>query len=123
MNSGEVTCVMRLACTRNWRDPRTGEWNQWQDLFWVRTYGSHARAASRYLRNGRAVAVQGYLSFHREPEKDMRFEIVAREIQFLDTKGPTSTNTGPQPPEEIIDEDQLTHTHSGPEIVAAGIAG
>jgi single-stranded DNA-binding protein len=124
MRSGEVTCVMRLVCTRHWRDPLTGEWNHWKDTFWVRTFGGHARAASRYLRDGRAVAVQGHLSYHHEPDQAKRFEIVASHLQFLGDTRPTSTSTSTHPntprEEEIIDEDNIVSTQEDTEIFATG---
>jgi single-stranded DNA-binding protein len=110
LRSGEVTCVMRLVCTRNWRDPLTGEWNHWNDTFWVRTFGGHARAASRYLREGRSVTVQGHLSYHHEPDQTKRFEIVASQMQFDATRQtPNSNSTHPEntQQEEIIDEDHI----------------
>jgi single-stranded DNA-binding protein len=105
---------MRLVCTRKWRNPRTGEWNRWTDTFWVRTFGGHARAASRYLKDGGSVAVQGHLSYHHEPDQTKRFEIVANQMQFLGDmrQTPNSNSTHPEKTqqEEIIDEDDITST-------------
>jgi single-stranded DNA-binding protein len=123
LRSGEVTCVMRLVCTRHWRDPLTGEWNYWNDTFLVRTFGGHARAASRYLRDGRAVAVQGHLSYHHEPDQAKRFEIVASHLQFLGNTRSTSTSTSTHPQtqdqEEIIDEDDITSARDDMEAITS----
>lgn len=120
LRSGEVTCVMRLACTCTGGTRRRASGTT---CFGVRTFGAHARAVSRYLRYGRSVAIQGHLSYHHEPDQDKRFEIVANQIQFLDQTTSKSTNPSTRQKEEIIDEDNINHRQSSPEMLAAGIVG
>lgn len=86
--AGQATCSLRLATSETWgtgeaRQERT-EWHS------VVLWGRQAELAKEYLAKGRLVYIEGRLQTRKWQDKDgndrYTTEVVAREIQFIDSK-------------------------------------
>jgi single-strand DNA-binding protein len=86
--SGNSICRMRVAVNARRRDA-AGEWAEKPNFFDVVVYGAPGENVARYMRTGRAVAVDGRLDWREWETKDGRraqaVRIVARTVQFLDS--------------------------------------
>ena len=87
---GAAVTTLSLATSESWKDKDTGmdqEKTEWHRVvLWRRL----AEIAGEYLKKGSKIYVEGQLQTRKwEQEGQTRYttEIVAREIQFLDSKG------------------------------------
>jgi single-strand DNA-binding protein len=85
--SGASVCHLRIAVNVRRRNA-AGEWGEKPNFFDVVVFGASGENIARYLRKGRAVAVDGRLDWREWETKDGRsaqaVSIVARTVQFLD---------------------------------------
>jgi single-strand DNA-binding protein len=85
--NGRAVTTFRIAVSRTWKDPNTGE--QQQDTQWVRvvTWAQLAEFCARYLARGRQVYVEGRLQTRTwdTPDGSRRFitEVVAQDVILL----------------------------------------
>lgn len=97
--SGQATCTLRVATSEMWG---TGEQRQerteWHNIvLWAR----QAELAKEYLAKGRLVYVEGRLQTRKWQDRDgndrYTTEIVAREIQFIDSRRNDGPAASPSP--------------------------
>ncbi|MGB9723954.1 MAG: single-stranded DNA-binding protein [Chloroflexia bacterium] len=85
--NGRAVTTFRIAVSRTWKDPSTGE--QQQDTQWVRivTWAQLAETCARYLTKGRQVYVEGRLQTRTwdTPDGSRRSitEVVAQDVILL----------------------------------------
>lgn len=84
--SGLCVCHLRVACNGR-RRTEDGGWAERPNYFDVSVFGPHGENSKRYLRKGRAVAIDGRLEW-REWEatgqpKRQSVSIIADTVQFL----------------------------------------
>ncbi len=95
-NGGAVTNVS-LATTESWRDRESGEQRdrtEWHRIVFFRRL---AEIAGEYLKKGSKVYIEGQLrtrQWEREGQKHYTTEIVANEMQMLDSRGEGGGNFG-----------------------------
>ena len=105
-NSGVSVCTFSVAVTRN-RANANGE--KLTDFFNIVTWRGVADTGGKYIKKGSKVAIAGYLQ-NRSSEKDgiTRYitEIVADELEFLNTKAKDATQGEYDAPEgfEVVEE-------------------
>jgi|TARA_Y100000031_G_C8253863_1_gene402014 single-strand DNA-binding protein len=88
-NGGAVTNI-NLATTQSWRDRESGEQNERTEWHRVVFFRRLAEIAGEYLRKGSKVYVEGSLrtrQWERDGQKHYTTEIVADEMQMLDSRG------------------------------------
>ena len=68
LGSGGSVCRLRLACNSR-RKGEGGTWEGKPNYFDVSVFGAQGESSYRYLKKGRAVAIDGRLDWH-EWEKD-----------------------------------------------------
>jgi single-strand DNA-binding protein len=127
-NGGAVTRIS-IATSQSWKDKDTGQMNERTEWHRVVFFRRLAEIAGEYLKKGSKVYVEGSLrtsSYDKEGQKHYSTEIVANEMQMLDSRGdamdgggggynqPQSTNTKPAtnsepsfdspPPEDFNDD-------------------
>ncbi len=89
--AGAAVANISLATSDTWRDKETG--NQQERTEWHRIvfFGRLAEIVSEYLRKGAKVYVEGRLQTRKWQDKEghdrYTTEIVANEMQMLDSKG------------------------------------
>jgi single-strand DNA-binding protein len=92
---GAAVTTLSIATSDSWKDRDTGEDQERTEWHRVVLWRRLAEIAGEYLKKGSKVYVEGQLQTRKwEQEGQTRYttEIIARDIQFLDSKG-TSTNT------------------------------
>ncbi|MEX2487960.1 MAG: single-stranded DNA-binding protein [Pseudomonadales bacterium] len=121
--SGDPVTNINLATSMSWRDRESGEQNERTEWHRVVFFKRLAEIAGEYLKKGSKVYVEGSLrtrQWEREGQKHYTTEIVANEMQMLDSRGgaPASSggdsekqstganqDFGPPPSEEDFDDD------------------
>jgi len=88
-NGGAVT-NFSVATSENWRDRASGEQQERTEWHNVVCFQRLAEIAGEYLRKGSKVYIEGSLrttSWEQDGQKRYRTEIMARELQMLDSRG------------------------------------
>jgi single-strand DNA-binding protein len=87
--SGGSVCELWVAVNSRRRDTTTGDWVEKPNYFDVVVYGAPGENVARHLHKGRAVAIDGRLSWREWETQDGRHaqavSVVARTVQFLDS--------------------------------------
>lgn len=122
MPNGNPVTNITVATTKNWKDRETGENRDRTEWHRVVFFNRLAEIVNEYLRKGSKVYLEGELrtrQWERDGQKHYTTEIVANEMQMLDSRGDMSSNTsapsgGPPrrsqneiepPPEDDFDDD------------------
>lgn len=117
---GAAVTTLSIATSDSWKDKDSGmdkERTEWHRVvLWRRL----AEIAGEYLKKGSKVYVEGQLQTRKwEQEGQTRYttEIIARDIQFLDSRGSANTSNQegaatkeerpPDVPESGIDDDDI----------------
>lgn len=80
---------LRLATTEQWRDRASGERREATEWHNVVCFGRTAEVAEQYLHKGSFVYVEGSLrtsSYEREGVKQYSTEVIARNVNMLDSR-------------------------------------
>jgi single-strand DNA-binding protein len=85
--SGLGVCNLRIACSTRRKNGSTGEWGDTPNYFDVTVWGAQGESAARFLKRGRAVAVDGRLEWREweaaDGKRRQAIGIVADVVQFL----------------------------------------
>jgi single-strand DNA-binding protein len=91
MPSGAAVANVRLATTDAWKDKNTGEQQERTEWHNVVFFARLAEIVGEYLKKGSKIYVEGRLQTRKWQGKDGQdrwsTEIVANEMQMLDSKG------------------------------------
>jgi len=100
--SGKSVTSFSVATTNRWKDQngQNQESTEWHNIV---LWGRQAELAKEYLAKGRQVYIEGRIQTRNYQDKDgvqrYRTEIIGQTMQFLDSKGgSTSDYTPPSPP-------------------------
>ena len=88
--SGGAVTNVSLAPTESWRDRESGEQRDRTEWHRVVFFRRLAEIAGEYLKKGSKVYIEGQLrtrQWEREGQKHFTTEIVANEMQMLDSRG------------------------------------
>lgn len=102
--SGSAVTNISLATSESWRDKQTGEQQERTEWHRVVFFNRLAEIAGEYLRKGSKVYVEGSLRTRKWQDQQgvdrYTTEIVANEMQMLDSRGDAAMGGGdysPQP--------------------------
>ena len=90
MPSGGAVTNVSVATSKSWRDRDSGEQKERTEWHRVVFFNRLAEIANEYLKRGSKVYVEGELrtrEWEREGQKHYTTEIVANEMQMLDSRG------------------------------------
>ncbi len=90
MPNGNAVTNVRMATSQTWRDRESGQQNERTEWHRVVFFNRLAEIAGEYLRKGSKIYVEGSLrtrQWEREGQKHYSTEIVADEMQMLDSRG------------------------------------
>lgn len=91
MPSGAAVTNVTIATSETWKDKQSGEMQERTEWHTVVFFNRLAEIAGEYLRKGAKVYVEGSLRTRKWQAKDgsdrYTTEIVASELQMLDSKG------------------------------------
>ena len=100
--SGSPVTNLRLATTDQWRDRATNELQERTEWHTVVCFARLAEIAGQYLRRGSKCYIEGRLQTRswedREGQTRYTTEVVARDMQMLDSRGDGSGGGGYAPP-------------------------
>ena len=92
-SNGGTVLNLSLATSENWKDKNTGESQENTEWHRVVFFNKLADIAKQYVNKGSKLYVEGKLqtrSWDQDGETKYATEIVAREMQMLDSKGGAS---------------------------------
>jgi single-strand DNA-binding protein len=95
--SGSAITNITVATSESWKDKNTGQKEERTEWHRVVFFNKIAEIAAQYLRKGSKVYIEGSLrtsSYEKDGQKHYRTDIVANEMQMLDSRG--SQNAGAQ---------------------------
>ncbi|MCZ6655859.1 MAG: single-stranded DNA-binding protein [Gammaproteobacteria bacterium] len=112
---GKPVTNFSVATSESWRDRESGDQQERTEWHNVVCFSRLAEIAGEYLRKGSKVYIEGSLrtsSWEQEGQKRYRTEIMARELQMLDSRGsdpPSGFESSPQAPNAptISDDDDF----------------
>jgi len=113
---GDAVTTLSLATSDSWKDKDTGQDQEKTEWHRVVLWRRLAEIAGEYLNKGSKIYVEGQLRTRKwEQEGQTRYttEIIARELQFLDSKNTSE-------PAQASDS-QVENEKSLPEIEDSGI--
>ena len=88
--SGSAITNINIATSEAWKDKQTGQQQERTEWHRVVFFNKLAEIAAQYLRKGSKVYIEGSLrtrSWDKDGQKHYMTEIVANEMQMLDSKG------------------------------------
>ena len=88
--SGMPIVSLGLAVNTNKKDPATGTWGEKGNFFDVKMFGDRFEKLAAHLEKGRRIGIMGRLewdSWEKDGQRRSKVEIVANELQFLDSRG------------------------------------
>lgn len=109
--SGGAVTNVRIATSETWKDKNTGEKKEQTEWHRVIFFNRLAEIAGEYLRKGSKVYIEGALRTRKWQDKEGRdqytTEIVAKEMQLLDSRQQDSAprqERAPEPPQRRAPE-------------------
>ena len=91
MPSGAAVANLTIATSESWKDKQTGESQERTEWHRVSMFGRLGEIAGEYLRKGSKVYIEGRLQTRKWQDQNGQdrytTEIVANDMQMLDTRG------------------------------------
>ena len=87
---GNAVTNFGVATTENWRDRQSGEQQERTEWHNIVCFARLAEIAGEYLKKGSKVYIEGSLrtsSWEQDGQKKYRTEVMARDLQMLDSRG------------------------------------
>jgi len=94
---GNAVTNISIATSESWKDKNTGQQNERTEWHRVVFFRRLAEIAGEYLKKGSKVYVEGQLrtrQYEKEGQKHYSTEIVANEMQMLDSRGDNMSGGG-----------------------------
>ncbi|MBV32428.1 MAG: single-stranded DNA-binding protein [Porticoccaceae bacterium] len=122
MPSGGAVTNLSLATSESWKDKNTGQQQERTEWHRVVFFNRLAEIAGEYLKRGSKVYVEGSLRTRKWQDKDSgqdRYttEIVANEMQMLDSKGSSAgdfSSSQPNPSSSFSSEKSQSLQNQNP---------
>jgi single-strand DNA-binding protein len=96
--TGTSVCTLRVASNGRRKNNETGAWEDQANYFDVTVWGAQGENCGRFLRKGRAVAIDGRLRFrewtNNEGQKRNAVDIIAESVQFLGGRDDAGSGNG-----------------------------
>lgn len=101
MPNGQAVTNVTIATSESWKDKTSGEQQERTEWHRVVFFRRLAEIAGEYLKKGSKVYIEGKLQTRKWQDKDGQdrytTEIVANEMQMLDSKGAGNNFNSPPP--------------------------
>lgn len=101
LQSGDPVTNLNVATSKSWKDRDSGQQQERTEWHRVVMFKKLAEIAGQYLKKGSKVYIEGELrtrQWERDGQKHYTTEIVASEMQMLDSRQDGGTNTGASAP-------------------------
>lgn len=123
MPNGNAVTTLSLATSETWKDKQTGDKQERTEWHRVVCFNRLGEIAGEYVRKGSKLYVEGSLRTRKwqDPQGQDRYttEIVASDIQMLDSKGGSTQAYNDAPPMTQQDESYASKTSSTPKTTQA----
>ena len=108
--AGSAITNFSVATSESWTDKQSGQKKEQTEWHNIACFGALAEIAGKYLRKGSKVYIEGKMrtsSWEKDGHKQYKTEIVARELQMLDSREAQSAQPAPQPAfvDDALDSD------------------
>ena len=106
---GNAVTNINLATSESWKDKNSGQKQEKTEWHRVVLFRKLAEIAGQYLKKGSKVFVEGKLQtrqWEKDGHKHYTTEIVANELQFLDSRGDQGGNAPASQPQSGSDQSQ-----------------
>jgi len=124
MPNGGAVCNFNVATSETWKDKQTGEQRSQTEWHRITMYRRLAEIAGEYLKKGSKIYLEGRLQTRKWQGQDGqdRFttEIVANEMQMLDSRGGGTADFDSSAPSSFEQPAQSAPRQSGPNPTAPG---
>ena len=111
MPNGQAVANITIATSEGWKDKNTGEQQERTEWHRVVFFRRLAEIAGEYLKKGSKVYIEGKLQTRKwqdnQGQDRYTTEIVANEMQMLDSKGGSSNFSSPPPDMDMANEPQM----------------
>lgn len=100
MPNGNAVTNLSLATSETWKDKNTGEQQERTEWHRVTFYQRLAEIVAEYVKKGSKLYVEGRLqtrSWEQDGVKKYATDIIANEMQMLDSRGSSGDNYAPSP--------------------------
>jgi single-strand DNA-binding protein len=101
--SGSAITNITVATSESWKDKNTGQKEERTEWHRIVFFNKLAEIAAQYLRKGSKVYIEGSLrtrQWEKDGQKHYTTEIVANEMQMLDSRGSNAGGGSPAQDEE-----------------------
>jgi single-strand DNA-binding protein len=95
--NGVTVCKLGIAVNTRRKNSSSGDWEEKPNFFRITVFGRQAESCERYLKKGRAVAIDGRLEwsqYERDGQKRDSIDIIADNVQFLGGDAGTGNGNG-----------------------------
>lgn len=124
--NGNAVTTLSLATSETWKDKQTGDKQERTEWHRVVCFNRLGEIAGEYVRKGSKLYVEGSLRTRKwqDPQGQDRYttEIVASDIQMLDSKGPSAAAFDAPPPAQQSQQHQPNDAQRPPQKAAAQTA-
>ena len=100
MPNGNAVTNISIATSETWKDKNTGEQQERTEWHRVTFYQRLAEIVAEYVKKGSKLYVEGRLqtrSWEQDGVKKYATDIIANEMQMLDSRGSSGDNYAPSP--------------------------
>jgi len=108
LGSGDPVANISIATSESWKDKQTGQQQERTEWHRVVIYGKMADVASKYMKKGSKVYIEGSLRTRKWQDKNGQekytTEVICSDLQLIDTKPMNSSDSA--------DYAQHSHSHS-----------
>ena len=116
--NGSAVTNITVATTQAWKDKETGQQNERTEWHRIVFYRRLAEIAGEYLKKGSKVYIEGELrtrQWERDGQKHYSTEIIASEMQMLDSRGDSGAGSQESAPQQAQQPTQQQQTQSAPD--------
>ena len=123
MPNGNAVTTLSIATSESWKDKQTGDKQERTEWHRVICFNKLGEIAGEYVRKGSKLYIEGSLRTRKwqDPQGQDRYttEIIASELQMLDSKGGAGSSYSEEPPMSHQQESSSnTDTKSKPKATA-----
>ena len=123
MPNGNAVTTLSVATSETWKDKQTGDKQERTEWHRVVCFNRLGEIAGEYVRKGSKLYVEGSLRTRKwqDPQGQDRYttEIVASDIQMLDSKGGASQSSYNDAPAQQYQQQEGSSTAHKPKAAAA----
>ena len=111
--NGNAVTTLSLATSEAWKDKQTGDKQERTEWHRVVCFNRLGEIAGEYVRKGSKLYVEGSLRTRKwqDQQGQDRYttEIIATELQMLDSKGASSSENSSPRPQQQASQEQFNH--------------